>query len=86
MRGWVDEVSFVRANSAIPPAMGDLDGDGQPTVLDLTLLIGYLRDTNSLRPQVAVFADVNNDGLINSNDIPAAGRCHHGPQHLAAGD
>jgi hypothetical protein len=25
------------------------------------LLIGYLRDTNSLSPQVAVFADVNRD-------------------------
>jgi len=69
--GWVDELSFVHANSAIPTAMGDLDGDGQPTVLDMTLLVGYLRDTNSLRPQVAVFADVNRDGVINSNDIPA---------------
>jgi hypothetical protein len=69
--GWVDEVSFVRANSAIPTAMGDLDGDEQPTVLDMTLLVGYLRGTNSLLPQVAVFADVNRDGVINSNDIPA---------------
>jgi hypothetical protein len=51
--------------------MGDLDGDSQPTVLDMTLLVGYLRDTNSLLPQVAVFADVNRDVMVNSNDIPA---------------
>ena len=69
--GWVDDVTFVPARSFIPRSMGDLDGDGQPTVLDLVLLIGYLRDTNSLPPEVAVFADVNGDGLINSNDIPA---------------
>jgi subtilisin family serine protease len=69
--GWVDQVSFVPVARAIPGLCGDLDGDGQPTVLDLVLLIGYLRDTNSLRPEVAVFADVNGDGLINSNDISA---------------
>jgi subtilisin family serine protease len=69
--GWVDGVSFRPTKSAIPYLMGDLDGDGQPTVLDMTLLVGYLRDTNSLLPEVAVFADVNRDGVINSNDIPA---------------
>jgi len=69
--GWVDEVSFLRANSAVPTLHGDLDGDGVPTVLDLTLLIGYLRDTNSLLPQIAVFADVNRDGLRNTNDVTA---------------
>ena len=68
--GWVDRVTFVPDKSFIPRSMGDLDGDGQPTVLDLTLLIKYLQDTNSLPPEVAVFADVNCDGLINSNDIP----------------
>ncbi len=68
---WLDGVSFVPVRSAIPQKMGDLDGDGQPTVLDMTLLVGYLPDTNSLAPEVAVFADVNRDGVINSNDIPA---------------
>ncbi len=67
---WLDRVSFVPVRSAIPQNMGDLDGDGQPTVLDMTLLVGYLPNTNSLRPEVAVFADVNRDGGINSNDIP----------------
>ncbi len=66
----MDEVSFVPAASAIPARLGDLDRDGQPTVLDLTLLIGYLGDTNSLLPQVAVFADVNGDSQVNNNDIP----------------
>lgn len=69
--GWVDQAAFTPAASAIPGSMGDLDGDGQPTVLDLTLLTGYLRDTTTLRPQVAVFADVNRDALINTADIPA---------------
>ena len=67
---WLDGVSFVPAHSYIPRLMGDLDGDGQPTVLDLTLLLSYLRDTNTLRPEVAVFADVNGDGVVNSKDIP----------------
>jgi hypothetical protein len=69
--GWVDQVSFAARPSAVPYRMGDLDGDGQPTVLDLTLLIGYLNDTNTLLPQVAVFADVNRDGVIYSNDVSA---------------
>jgi subtilisin family serine protease len=71
--GWVDEieVSFAPARTAIPARFGDLDGDRQPTVLDLTLLVGYLGDTNSLPPQVALYADVNNDSLVNSDDIPA---------------
>jgi hypothetical protein len=68
---WLDGVSFVPARSYIPRLMGDLDGDGQATVLDLTLLIGYLRDTNSLPPQVAVFGDVNLDSTVTSNDIPS---------------
>ena len=67
---WLDGVSFVPAHSYLPRMMGDLDGDGQPTVLDLTLLLGFLRDTNTLRPEVAVFADVNRDGVINRNDLP----------------
>jgi hypothetical protein len=69
--GWVDEVSVAQSRSAIPTAMGDLDGDSQPTVLDMTLLVGYLRNTNSLLPEVAVFADVNRDGVIDSKDISA---------------
>ena len=68
---WLDQVSFAPARTTIPQKMGDLDGDGMPTVLDLTWLTDYLRNTNSLVPQIAVFADVNRDGVINSNDIPA---------------
>lgn len=67
--GWLDEFTFTQIVPAVPSKLGDLDRDGQPTVLDLTLLIGYLQNTNTLAPQVAVFADVNGDSLINSSDI-----------------
>lgn len=69
--GWVDEVSFVQYTRAIPANLGDLDRDGQPTVLDLTMLIGYLRDTNNLLPQIAAFADLNSDHVVNTNDVTA---------------
>jgi subtilisin family serine protease len=71
--GWLDDVAVAYTSSrfAVPARFGDLDGDGQPTVLDLTLLTGFLADSNGLAPQVAVFADVNGDALINSEDINA---------------
>ncbi len=69
--GWVDELFVEGTNSTIPTRFGDLDGDGRPTVLDLTLLTSYLANTNTLRPQVAVFADVNTNGVINSADVTA---------------
>ncbi|MCW5551990.1 MAG: hypothetical protein KIS67_07460 [Verrucomicrobiae bacterium] len=71
--GWLDDVAvaYTPARLAIPARLGDLDGDAQPTVLDLTLLTSYLADTHSLPPQVAVFADVNGDALITSDDLAA---------------
>jgi hypothetical protein len=47
---------------ALPPRFGDLDADGQPTVLDVVRLVNYLLDTNSLRSDFGPFADVNQDG------------------------
>jgi hypothetical protein len=61
----------ISAASALPVRLGDLDRDGRPTVLDLTLLMGHLRGSNNLSPQIAVFADVNGDGAVNPSDIPA---------------
>lgn len=69
--GWVDEISLERATSAMPTLFGDLNDDGWPTVLDLTLLTSYLGNTNTLRPQVAVFADVDTNGVINGTDVTA---------------
>jgi subtilisin family serine protease len=68
---WVDEIAFTPFAPAIPYGFGDLDRDGKPTVLDLALLTGYLHDSNSLPPEIATFADVNGDGLVNHNDTPA---------------
>jgi hypothetical protein len=69
--GWLDEVAMDWVAPAIPSWLGDLDRDNVPTVLDLSLLVGYLRDTNSLLPQVAAYADTNGDHAVNTNDVRA---------------
>lgn len=68
---WLDDVSFERASPAIPSHLGDLDRDGQATVLDLALLIDCVRDTGLLPAQVTAFADVNGNGVVNTEDITA---------------
>lgn len=54
-----------------PRRMGDLDGDGQATVIDLTRLLNHLNQTPLLSPVLAPFADVNNDGTVNEADVTA---------------
>lgn len=50
-----------------PP--GDLDGDGVVTVLDLVTLIAEARHTHPLSPELALRADVNEDGVVDDRDI-----------------
>ncbi len=69
--GWVDQIAFTAFAPAIPYLFGDLDRDGKPTVRDLALLTGYLQDPNRLPPEIAAFADVNGDGVVNNEDIAA---------------
>src|SRR5437870_8646426 len=55
--------------SAVSTKLGDLDGDGQPTVLDLVTIINHINGTPRLSNEMAVFADVNQDGVVNDLDV-----------------
>ena len=59
----------VVSSSALPAKLGDLDGDGRATVLDLVLLINHSRGSSLLTSDLAPFADLNYDGLYNQADI-----------------
>ena len=62
------------APPTIPTRLGDLDADGRPTVLDLQRLINHLNHqqlfTAPLPAELQPFADLNEDGVINTNDLP----------------
>lgn len=49
--------------------LGDIDGDGEITVLDLVRAINHFVGTERLGNEPAVFADVNQDGVVNEEDI-----------------
>lgn len=53
---------------ALPERLGDLDEDGQATVLDLARLNDYLRGGQSLPADLLHFADLNQDGFVNEAD------------------
>lgn len=55
----------------LPQKLGDLDEDGQPTVLDLVRLINHLNGSPALSSQLTFFADVNQDGFVNQSDVDA---------------
>lgn len=48
--------------------LGDVNGDGQITQADLTLVQNYMTDTQPLTDKQLKAADVNKDGKINSGD------------------
>jgi hypothetical protein len=56
---------------ALPNRLGDLDADGQPTALDLVRLINHIQGTTPLAPELAPFADLNEDGAVNDLDVAA---------------
>ena len=51
------------------PVLGDLDGDGKVTVLDLTRLQQHLTGANPLSLGLQIAADINQDGLVNDADV-----------------
>ena len=51
-----------------PFQLGDLDGDGKVTVLDLVRLLRHLAGKEALATNVFYYADLNNDGLVNEAD------------------
>lgn len=56
------------ANAALP-LLGDLNGDGAVTVLDLTRLQNHLHGANPLPSELQLLADINQDGLVNELDV-----------------
>ncbi|HKQ39599.1 MAG TPA: Ig-like domain-containing protein, partial [Verrucomicrobiae bacterium] len=54
---------------AVPLKLGDVDADGNATVLDLVAVINHLNNNPRLPNDLAVFADVNQDGLVNQTDV-----------------
>src|SRR5437867_568727 len=69
---------FLQSVLAAPPSLGDLDADGQPTVLDLVRLINHIQSsagspppggTGILPVALQPFADLNGDTFINQTDV-----------------
>src|SRR4051812_3341175 len=58
-----------QAAQVYPEKLGDIDGDGEITVLDLVEAINHFIGTSRLANESAVFADINQDGVVNENDI-----------------
>jgi len=54
-----------------PQRMGDLDGDGRATAVDLARLIQHLNGSRPLPTAIIPFADVNGDGAVSDKDVPA---------------
>ncbi len=54
---------------ALPQKLGDLDEDGVPTVLDLVTVINHANGMVPLQSDLAIFADVNQDGRVNQVDV-----------------
>ncbi len=52
----------------VPTKLGDLDEDGQATVLDVVILQNHLQGSSFLSPSLLPFADVNKDGVVNAVD------------------
>ena len=54
--------------------MGDLDGDGEVTINDATLLLACLAEFQELDDAQRVLADVNRDGRVDVRDVTAIQR------------
>ena len=57
------------ARAQTPLLLGDLDADNRPTVLDLQRLINHLNGTNLLPASLRPWADINEDGRLDTNDV-----------------
>lgn len=56
---------------AAPLLLGDVNADGQISVLDITRLQLHLSGANPFIPQEQLYADANQDGLVTDADIGA---------------
>lgn len=57
--------------TAVTPGLpdGDVNGDGETTLVDLVLLLQYLLRNRTLSEQQAARADLHQDGLLNGMDL-----------------
>ena len=62
-------LSFPLTLFALPQKLGDLDEDGQPTVVDIARLVNHLKGTTPLSTDLLPFADVNQDNTVNQADV-----------------
>jgi hypothetical protein len=62
-------IAFSFPSSALPQRLGDLDEDGQATVLDLVRLIGHINGATQLSGALLPYGDLNEDGTINQADV-----------------
>src|SRR5947209_6686721 len=61
----------VAVSGGFPRKLGDLDGDGRATVLDIVRLANHLNGTAPLSADLLLFADVNQDGVVDNRDVTA---------------
>src|ERR1044072_1463302 len=66
---WLAGLLFANTSLAGTPSLGDLDGDGQSTVLDLVRLINHVNGSAVLPLQLRGYADVTGDGRLDQSDI-----------------
>ena len=61
------------AVAQLPMTLGDLDADRVPTVVDLQQLLNHINSpqlsTPSLSASLLPYADINEDGFVNTNDV-----------------
>ena len=55
--------------ATLPEKLGDLDNDGQITILDLMRLGDHLDNATLLPAALMPFADLNQDGFVNEQDF-----------------
>jgi alpha-tubulin suppressor-like RCC1 family protein len=67
---WVGLASS-NLQAAATRMLGDLNNDGEISVVDLTLLRRHVRGLEALAPADQLFADVNADGVTNEDDARA---------------
>ncbi len=60
---------FVPRAVALPKIFGDLDEDGKITILDLVRLVAFYNQAATVLPDELLFADINQDGAINQEDV-----------------
>jgi hypothetical protein len=57
--------------AALPEKTGDFDGDDTASILDVVRLINHVTQADPLPSDLLPYADVNNDGYVDQDDVQA---------------